>query len=127
MSNQTLKKKVNDVLKTLFFLPHYASLLSKENFKMNCTHCSKLCLVKCIILLEKQDFRIFPHSNIRNETKAANKNHFLSFTLCISVKVSKFKNKPRHCSKLCLVKYIISFENQHFRIFLHSNIRNESK
>ena len=95
MSNQTLTKKVNEPLKTIFYLSHYASLSSKTNFKIDHAHSSKLCLPKCTILLEKQHFRIFQHSNIRNETKGINKNHFLSYTLCISVKVSKFQNRPR--------------------------------
>ena len=54
-----------------------------------------MCLLKYIIFLEKQHFRIFQHTNIRNETRGVNKNHSLSSTLCISVKVSKFQNRPR--------------------------------
>ena len=135
MSNQTSKKKVNEPLKTIFYLPHYASLLSKANCKIDHAHCSVLCLLKCIISLEKQHFPIFQHSNIPNETRGVNKNHFLSYTLPFSVKVSEFKTENwklnnidhAHCSKLCLVKCIILLEKQHFRIFQHSNIRNESR
>ena len=79
-------------IKTIFYLPQYVSLFSKANFKIDHAHCSNLCLLKCIILLEKQHFRIFQHSNICNESRLVNKNHFLSYTLRISVKVSKFKN-----------------------------------
>ena len=100
MSNQTLKKKVNEPLKTIFYLPHYASLLKEANIKIDHAHCSKMCLLKCIIFLENQHFRIFQHSNIRNETRGVNKNHFISSTLCISVKVSKFQNRPRPLFKI---------------------------
>ena len=55
--------KVNESLKTIFYLPHYASLLREANFKIDHTHFSKLCLLKSIILLEKQHFRISQHSN----------------------------------------------------------------
>ena len=92
MTNQILIQKVNEPLKTIFYLPHYASLLSKSNFKIDHAHCLKLYLLKCIILLEKRYFRIFQHSNIRNESRGANENHFLSYALLISLKVSKFKN-----------------------------------
>ena len=95
LTNQILKKKVNEPLKTIFYLPHYASLLSKANFKIDHAHFWNMCLLKCIIFLESQHFRIFQHSNIRNETRRLNKNRFLSSTLCISVKVSKFQNRPR--------------------------------
>ena len=130
-----MKKKVNEPLKTIFYLPHYASLLSKANCKIDHAHCSVLCLLKCIISLEKQHFPIFQHSNIPNETRGVNKNHFLSYTLPFSVKVSEFKTENwklnkidhAHCSKLCLVKCIILLEKQHFRIFQHSNIRNETR
>ena len=56
LTNQILKKKVNEPLKTIFYLPHYASLLSKANFKIDHVHCSKLCLLKCIIFCEKSMF-----------------------------------------------------------------------
>ena len=95
MTNKVLKKKVNEPLKTIFYLPHYASMLSKATFKIDHAHCLKLCLLKCTIFLEKQHFRIFQHSNISNEARGVNKSHFLSSTLSISVKVSKFQNRPR--------------------------------
>ena len=83
LSNQILKKKVNESLKPIFCLPHYAYLLSKASSKTDHGHSSKLCLLKCIILLEKQLFRVFQHWNIRNESRWVNKNHFLSYRLCI--------------------------------------------
>ena len=112
-----MKNKVIELLKSIFYLSHYASLLSKANFKVYRTDCSKLCLLKCNILLEKQRFRLFQHSGIRNETRGVNKNHFQSSTLRISVKVRKFQNIPRPCSNLCQLKCIIFLENQHFPIF----------
>ena len=45
--------KVNEPLKTIFYLPHYAFLLSKANFKTDHAHTSKLCLLKGNVLLEK--------------------------------------------------------------------------
>ena len=92
LTNQILEKKVKEPLKTIFCPPHYVSLLSKANFKIDHAHFWNMCLLKCIIFLESQHFRIFQHSNIRNESRWVNKNHFLSYTLPISVKVSIFKN-----------------------------------
>ena len=60
---------VDESAKAIFYLPHYAYLLSKGNFKTYHGDSSKLCLLKCIILLEKQLFPIFQHSNIRNECR----------------------------------------------------------
>ena len=94
-STQIFAMNLEESIKTIFYLPHYASLLSKASFKIYHAHFSNMCLLKCIILLEKQHFRIFQHSNIRNETRGVNKNHFLSSTLFISVKVSKFQNRSR--------------------------------
>ena len=54
-----MKKKVNEPLKTIFYLPHYACLFGKANFKIDHAHWSRFCLLKCTILLEKQHFRIF--------------------------------------------------------------------
>ena len=94
LTNQILEKKVNEPLKTIFYPPHYASLLSKANFKIDHAHFWNMCLLKYIIFLENQHFRIFQHSNICSESRWVNKNHFLSYTLCISVKVSIFQDRP---------------------------------
>ena len=94
LSNQILTIKVNEPLKTIFYLPHYESILGKANFKMDHAHFPKLCLLKCIILLEQQHFQSLQYSNIRNESRWVTKNHFLFYTLWISVKVSKFQNWP---------------------------------
>ena len=122
-----MRKKVNEPLKTILHLPHYASLLSKANFKIDHVHCSKLCLLKCIILLEKQHFRIFQHSNIRNESRGVNKNHFLSSTLFISVKVSKFQNRPHPLFKTLSTQTHYSPWKSAFSNFSSSYIRNESR
>ena len=122
-----MKKKVNEPLKTIFYLPHYVSLLNKENFKIHHPHSSKLCLFKCTILLEKQHFRIFQHSNIRNETRGVNKNHFLSSTLCISVKVSQYQNRPRPLFKTVSVQMHYFPWKSTFSNFSASNISNENR
>ena len=87
MTNQILKKNVKEPLKTIFYLPHYASLLKQANAKIDHAHCLKLCPLKCIIFLENQHFRIFQRSNIRKESRWLNKNHFLSDTIPISVTI----------------------------------------
>ena len=51
----------------------------------------KLHLLKFIILVEKQHLGIFEQSGIGNECSRVNQNHFLSSTVCISVKVSKLE------------------------------------
>ena len=61
--------KVNESLKTISNLPHYASLLRKAIFKADHAQFLKLCVLKFIILLEKQYFQIFQYSNICNEMK----------------------------------------------------------
>ena len=84
-STEIFAMKVDESIKTIFYLPHYAYLLGKANFKIDHAHHSKLCLLKCTIFLENQHFRIFQHSNIRNDSRWVNKNHFLSYTLPISL------------------------------------------
>ena len=127
MSNQTLKKKVNEPLKTIFYLPHYEFLLSQVNFKIDHADCSKLCLLKCTILVEKRYFRIFQYSNIRNETRGANKNHFLSSKQCISVKVSKFQNRLRPLFENVSAQMHYFPWKSTFSNFLASYISNESR
>ena len=122
-----MKKKVNEPLKTIFYLPHYESLLNKVTLKIDRAHCSKLCLLKCTILLEKQNLRTFQHSNICNETKGVNENHFLSSTLCISVKVSKFQNRPRPLFKTLSAPMHYFPWKSTFSNFSSSNIRNGSR
>ena len=51
-----LAMKVNEPLKTFFYLAHYASLLKKVIFKTDHSQFLKICLLKCILLLEKQHF-----------------------------------------------------------------------
>ena len=62
---------------------------------MTChSRCSKLSLLKVIILVKKQHLRNFEQSNVGNESKWTSKNLFLSCALCISVKESNFQNWP---------------------------------
>ena len=62
---------------------------------MTChARCSKLSLLKVIILVKKQHLRNFEQSNVGNESKWTSKNLFLSYALCISVKESNFQNWP---------------------------------
>ena len=119
--------KVNESIKIISYRPHYASLLKEANFETDHAHFSKLCLLKWIILLQKQHFRIFQPSKIRNEIRRVNENHFLSLTPYISIKVSKFQTDHAHFSKLCQVKRIILVKKQHLGIFEQSNIGNESR
>ena len=118
-----IEKESKESLKTIFYLAHYASLLSKANFKVDHTHCSKFCLLECTISLEKQHFRIFQHSNIRSENRRVRKNHFL----CISVKVSKFQNRPRSLLKTVPVQMHYFPWKSTFSNFPASYIRNESR
>ena len=61
--------KINKPLKTIFYFPHYASLLSKANLKTDHAHFSKLCLLEVIIFVKKQHLGTFELSNIDNESK----------------------------------------------------------
>ena len=119
--------KLEDSRKTIFYLPHYTSLLKEAKFKIDHTHCLKMCLFKCIIFLKNQDFQIFQHSNIRNETRGVNKNHFLSSTLCISVKVSQYQNRPRPLFKTVSVQMHYFPGKSTFSNFSASNISNENR
>ena len=67
-------------------------------------HCSKLCLLKVVILVKKHHLGNFVQSNIEKDCNWATKNHFLSSTLCVSVKVSKFQNRPRPLFKTVSVQ-----------------------
>ena len=51
--------KVNEPLKSIFYHPHYAYMLKEANLKTDRAQFLKLYLLKRIILLQKQDFRIF--------------------------------------------------------------------
>ena len=74
----------------------------------NHSHFPKLCLLKCVILFNEQHFRVFESSNIDNENKWVNKNHFLSSTLCISVEIRKFQRWS------CQVFKTVSAQMGHF-------------
>ena len=56
--------KVNESIKTIFYLPPYESLLKQGNFKTDHAQFLKLCLLKRVILLKKQHQRTFLHSYI---------------------------------------------------------------
>ena len=86
-----------------------------------------MCLLKCTILLEKQNFRIFQHSNIRNEIRGINKNHFISSTLYISVKVSKCQNRSRPLFNTVSAQIHYFRWKSTFSNLSVSNIRNESR
>ena len=45
----------------------------------------------------------------------------------MSVTLSKIQSRHTHFSKLCLLKLVFLFKEQHFRIFESSNIHNENK
>ena len=62
----------------------------------------------CVILFNKQHFLGFESSNIGNENKRVNKNHFLFSTLCMHVEVSKFENWP------CPVFKTVSAQKDYF-------------
>ena len=81
--------KLDEPLKTIFCLPHYASLLSTANFKTDHAHISKLRLLKLVVLYKKQHFRVFVSSNIRNENKKVNKNRCLFCKTYLSITLSK--------------------------------------
>ena len=64
--------KVNESIKTIFYLPPYESLLKQGNFKTDQAQFLKLCLLKRIILLKKQHQGTFLHSYICNENVNTN-------------------------------------------------------
>ena len=75
-STQILAMKVNESIKTIFYLLHYASLLKQVNFKTDHAHFSKLCLLKRVILVNKQHFGIFEPSNNCNKVNKSIKTNF---------------------------------------------------
>ena len=83
--------KLEESIKTIFYLPHYASLLKSANLKTEHTHFSKMCLLKRAVLYKKLNFRVFESSNIRNKNEQVNKSHFLSYTAYLSINLSKSK------------------------------------
>ena len=91
-STKILAGKIDEAIKTIFYLTHYESLLKLANLKTEYSHFLKLCLLRRTVLYKKQNFRVFESSNIGNENKRVNKNHFLFSTLCINVEGSKFQN-----------------------------------
>ena len=65
--------KLDESIKTIFYLPDYSSLLMEANLKTEHTHFLKLCLLKRVVLYKKLNFRGFGSSNIRNENQQVNK------------------------------------------------------
>ena len=70
--------KVDESIKTIFCLTHYASVLNLANSKTDCIQFLELCLLKRVVLHKKQNFQVFKSSNISNENKQVNKSHFLT-------------------------------------------------
>ena len=103
--------KVDESIKTIFYLTHYPSLITQVNLKTEHTHFSKLCMLKPAVLYIKLNFPVFESSNIRNENQQVNKIHFLSCTTYLSINLSKIKTGHAHCSKL--LKVIILVKKQH--------------
>ena len=91
------------------YLSHEDPLFKYANFRTDHAYFSKLGLIKCIILLEKQHFRNF--RIIRNESKLIQKKkkHFLSDTTYISVILSQISEQSDHShfSKLRSLKCVI--------------------
>ena len=82
--------------KKIRFLPFKPCISVKvSNVKSGYIYFSKLGHFKGVILVKKQHCRIFEPTNICNKHKRLNKNHFLSFALSISFKVTKFQNWAR--------------------------------
>ena len=81
--------KVDDSIKTIFYLTNYPCLLKKANLKTQHTDFSKLCLLKRVVLYKKRNFRVCESSNIRSEHQQVNKSLFLSCTTYLSINLSK--------------------------------------
>ena len=69
--------KVNESIKTIFYVTQHALLLGQATFKTEHTQFSKLCPLKLAILVKKKHFRNFEPLNNRNESKQVLRNHFL--------------------------------------------------
>ena len=109
--------KVNESIKTIFYLLHYASLLKQANFKTDHAHLSKLCLLKRVILVNKQHFGIFEPSNNCNKVNKSIKTNFFLAHHASSLKEANFKTDHAYLSNLCLLKRVILVKKQHFLNF----------
>ena len=118
-----MKKELNDLLKTIFYLPHYAFLLCKANLKIDRTHCLKLCLLKCAILLEKQNFGFLSTQIFAVKVDESIKTIFSLTQYASLSKQAHLKTGHTQLSKLCLLKRAVLFKEK--RVFESSNIRNE--
>ena len=58
-STQIFAMKVDESIKTIFYRAYYPTLWKEANLKTEHTYFSRLCVVKRIILFQKQDLRIF--------------------------------------------------------------------
>ena len=104
-STQIFAMKVDEPLKTIFYSTHYTSLLKKANLKTEHAHFSKLCLLKRVVLYEKQHFRVFESSNIRNKNKQVNKSNFLFCKTQPSINLSKTEELSRPLFKTVSTHY----------------------
>ena len=84
-------------------------------------------LLKGIILVKKRHFGIFESSNNCNEVEKSITAIFHLALHASLLKKANFKTDRSYFSKPCQFKHVILIIKQHFRIFVPSNSRNESK
>ena len=87
--------KVNKSIKTIFYLPHYPSLLKQANLKADHTNFSKLCLLKQVIWSENT---VLETESINNcsETRKVNKTIFYLTYPVFLLKYASFKTDNAH-------------------------------
>ena len=110
-SSKIITMKVNMLIKTIFYLANYTSLLKQANFKSDHAHFIKLHLLKRVILTKK-DFTMFEPSN-----NCKPKNPFFilhTLHLCWSKQISKLTTL---FSKLCPLKMRYFGYKKQFQFF----------
>ena len=123
MRNQALKKKVNELLKTIFYLPHYASLLSEANFKIHHPHSSNCVCSNALFCLKNNIFEFFSTQIFAMKVDESIKTIFSLTQYASLSKQAHLKTGHTQLSKLCLLKRAVLFKEK--RVFESSNIRNE--
>ena len=97
-------------MKFIPYLSHKAPLFKYANFKTDHAYFSKLGLIKCIILLEKQHFRNFRIiRNKANEYKKKKNSILHNIHLCHNIHLSQISEQSdnSHFSKLRPRKCVI--------------------
>ena len=109
LSNQILKNKANELLKTILYLPHYASLSSKQISKQTMPTVQKCVCSNALFCLKNNIVEFFSTKIFLIKVDESIKTIFY-----LTHYASLLKTEHTHFSKLCLLKRVVLYKRQSF-------------